>query len=80
MKLKVEGHPELIKDSDTKAVITKDSPSYIERRKHRTNRLMQIQKSQEMEKSISSLQEEVSSLNNKMEEILSLLKSNRDSA
>ena len=66
-KIKVEGHPDLIRDSSSKAIVNKNIDEY--------NTYISINKKREFEKNkINNIESDLSSLKNEINEIKNLLK------
>lgn len=66
-EIKVEGHPDLIRDSSSKAIVNKNIDEY--------NTYISISKKREMEKNkINNIESDLSSLKDEIGEIKNLLK------
>jgi NADH:ubiquinone oxidoreductase subunit C len=74
MKLFVEGHPDLKKDSETKAVTSHDSLGYFQRKDFRNKRKQEEQERIHLQEEISELKEQVGQLNSMMQQVLSQIK------
>lgn len=74
MKLLVEGHPDLKKDSETKAVTSSDSLSYMQRKYLRNKKRQEEQEKSRLQEEISELKEQVEHLNSMMQQVLSQIK------
>ena len=66
-EIKVEGHPDLFRDSSTKAIVNKNIDEY--------NTYISVSKKREIEKNkINNIESDLSSLKNEIDEIKNLLK------
>lgn len=76
MRVPVEGHNDLVKDTRTGAVLNKDSTAYSARKRNRRETQTQQQKIQNLESRLDSMQSDVTAINTTLEQILALLGKN----